>query len=43
MRSSAGQESTDAVAGLRCLYGKSVIEATEHGESGDLFVSQLQR
>ena len=38
-----GQKAADTVAGLRCLCGKIIIEAAEHGEFGDLLVSQFQR
>ncbi len=38
-----GQQAADTVAGLCCLFGEIIIEAAEHGEFGDLLVSQLQR
>lgn len=38
-----GQETTDTVADLRCLRSKIIIEAAEHGELGDLLISQFQR
>lgn len=37
-----GQETNDTVAGLRCLCSKIIIEAAEHGELGDLLISQFQ-
>ncbi len=37
------QQTADTIAGLHCLCGKIIIEATEHGEFCDLLVSHLQR
>ncbi|GKJ61879.1 hypothetical protein NUKP32_53650 [Klebsiella variicola] len=37
-----GQKTADTLAGLRCLCGKIITKAAEHGEFGDLHVSQLQ-
>ena len=38
-----GKQAANAVAGLRDLRGEIVIEAAQHGEFGERFVSQPKR
>ncbi|CAM2338297.1 hypothetical protein BVIET440_120047 [Burkholderia vietnamiensis] len=42
-RMDLSKQAANAVAGLRDLSGEVVIEATEHGELGELFVGQSKR